>query len=377
MGCLTPKEILGDYFGVRNAITGTVVFLTMLGAGILLEIVEGSFTLYAFTAIFLVSFIGRALSSITFTKIEDPECVIETKTGGFFAFATQLGKDNFGHFVLFGTLMTFAISLVSPFLSVYLLNDLGLKNNYFMYTLIICAAAVTTLISMPYWGKIIDKYGTIRTLKATGILAALYPILLISFREPTAIIVCEALSGVIFSGFNLCLANFIYESFKREDIANYARHQAAFFGIATFLGTIFAGWLLTQELSFSFLTNAFYVVCAIAVIIRFTVYALLVNKIKEVRETSEIKSRKLVLGALTFEPVRETLFASAILLVTATEEIAVLGARKVGGIAKKGIYTAEELTLHAEKIAEKGIEEVEGITKNGFESAKKIIKKKK
>lgn len=377
MSSLTPREILGEYFGLRNALTGTIVFLTMLTAGLLLKFIEPSLTLYAFSAIFLLSFFGRFASSVLFRKIDDPEVIIEKDSTKFITFVSQLRKDNFGYFVLFGSLMTFAIALVGPFLSVYLLKNLGLQSDYFTYTLIICASTVTALISMPYWGKIIDKYGSIKTIKATGFLVSLYPILLILVRDPLGLIFVESLSGIIFSGFNLCLANFIYESFKQEKIIKYAGYQAALFGIATFFGVMLSGWIQSHTISFSILSNTFFVVCAIAVLLRFTIYTALINKIKEVRETKDIKNKTLIISVLTFEPVRESLFANAFFIISKTEDLTIKGVKTFGGIAKKGISTAEEYTKHASKFAEDGIENVEHLTKKKIDNVKELIKKRK
>lgn len=377
MSSLTPKEILGEYFGTRNALTGTVVFLAMLLGGFALELIEPSMTLYAFSAIFIFSFIGRSISSLIFTKIDDPEFIPEKEPTHFISFVSQLGKDNFGYFVLFGSLMTFAIALVGPFLSLYLLETMGLRYDYLTYTLIICASAAKTLISMPYWGKIIDKYGLIKTIKVTGLLASFYPLLLILIRDPLGLIIAEALSGIIFSGFNLCLANFIYESFKQEKILKYAGYQAALFGIATFMGTLLSGWMQTYQLSFGVLSNTFFVICLIAVILRLTIYTTLINKIKEVRETKEIKDKTLIISVLTFEPIRESFFANAFIIISKTEDFTIKGVRKVGGIAKRGIITAEEYTKNAGKLAENGIENVENITKKNISNVRDIIKKRK
>jgi len=377
MSSLTPREILGEYFGIRNALTGTIVFLVMLIGGLLLKYIEPSMTLYAFSAIFLFSFFGRFISSLLFTKIEDPEFVPEKDSTHFITFVSQLRKDNFGYFVLFGALMTFAIAMVGPFLSVYLLENLGMKTDYLTYTLIICASAATTLISMPYWGKIIDKYGSIKTIKVTGLLASFYPILLILVRDPLGLFFIEALSGVIFSGFNLCLANFIYESFKQEKIMKYAGYQAALFGIATFIGTMLSGWIQTFPISFGILTNTFFVVCAIAVVFRFIIYTSLINKIKEVREIKEIKDKTLIISVLTFEPIRESLFANAFVIISKTEDLTIKGVKTVGGLARKGIITAEGYTKNASKFAESELENVENITKKNISNVREMIKKRK
>ncbi|MGI6589740.1 MAG: MFS transporter [Candidatus Iainarchaeum sp.] len=375
MSSLVPKQIIGEYFGIRNALTGLVVFVTMLLSGLALRFVEPSQTLYVFSGIFIISFLGRFMASILFSKTEDPEFVPEKDSTRFIDFVTQLRKDNFGYFVLFGSLMTFGISLIGPFFSVYLLEVVGLKSDYLTYTLIIAAAALANLISMPYWGKIIDKYGIIKTTKVTGLLASLYPLLLIFVRDPNGLMIIESLSGIIFSGFNLCLASFIYESFRQEKIIKYAGYQAALFGIATFFGIILSGWIQSLNPTIGILDNPFYVICAIAVIVRFTVYTTLVNKIKEVRETKHIKDRTLIIGVLTFEPIRTTFFSSMFTIITLTETLTITGIKTVGGLAKKSITTAENYTKNASKIAEEGIDNVEIIAKKKIENVKEVIKK--
>ena len=197
------------------------------------------------------------------------------------------------------------------------------------------------------------------------------------YGKLTKTLAIESLSGIIFSGFNLCLANFIYESFKQEKIIKYAGYQAALFGIATFFGVMLSGWIQTYTISFAILSNTFFVVCAIAVLLRFTIYTALINKIKEVRETKEIKNKTLIISVLTFEPIRESLFANAFFIISKTEDLTIKGVKTFGGIAKKGISTAEEYTKHASKFAEDRIENVEHLTKKEIDNVKELIKKRK
>jgi len=377
MRSLTPKEFLGEYFGMRNAISGTVVFLTMFACGLLLKIIEPSLTVYVFALIFLLSFIGRLLSTLIFGKIEDPPFEIDTdnKTH-ILTFINQLRKDNFGYFVLFGTLMTFAISLIGPFFSVYLLEGLGLKYDYFTYTLIISASAIASLISMSYWGKLIDKHGTIKVLRATGLLASIYPLALIFIRDPLGLTISETLSGIIFSGFNLCIANFIYESFEQKKIVKFASYQAALFGTATFFGIMLSGLVQMQQINLGIISSSFYFVCLAAVVIRLAVYTSLIKKIKEVRKTKPIKSDRLVMSVLTFEPVRETVLSNIAIIFLSTEtsiksatEKTIVLVEKVGKGGKKRI---RKVVRRMENITVDGIETMGGATERGFEEIENV-----
>jgi MFS family permease len=371
MRSLTPQEILGEYFGVRNALTGLIVFLTMLGSGMLLDLVEPNATVIAFSSICAISFIGRLLSSLTFTRIEEPEFEVDgTEKTTIFTFIKQLGKDNFGYFVLFGALMTFSISAVGTFFPVYLLETLGLADNYFVYTLIICASSITSLISMPYWGKVVDKFGTIKVLKATGFLACLFPLVYIFVKEPFGLIAFELLGGVLYSGFNLCIANFIYESFNPNKLIKYGGYQGALFGTATFMGIIITGFVMTFNISFFIFTTTFYIVCAISVLLRLIFYSTLINRISDVRKTTPIKNRAIILKVLTFEPVRETLIGSFIPIIIVTENT-------LKRATDKTILTVKQLEQKSQQELIQTIQRVDTMTKREITMAKEIINKKR
>ncbi|MFA5931582.1 MAG: MFS transporter [archaeon] len=400
MRSLTPQEILGEYFGVRNSLTGLIVFLMMLGSGLLLQIIQPSLMLYAFCTIFIISFIGRLLSAVTFVKIEDPQIVLDTtdKTN-FFTFVNKLREGNFGYFVLFGTLLTFALAMIGPFFSVYLLNDLGLKNDYFLYTIIISSSAIASLISMPYWGKVLDKFGTIKLLKVTGIFAVFFPLTIIFVRDPYWLIFTELLSGVIFSGFNLGLANFIYESFKAEKIIKYASFQAVLFGTATFVGIMLSGYIQTMNISAGVFTSSFYAVCGLSIIFRFVFYSILIYKIKEVRNIEHVSDEHLMFNVLTFVPLRESINSDIALLLYATESeltkatqntlktIEFAGnvgkeetkkmASNVKNSAKRVTHITKEGIEVVEYVAESGIKRIKRVTSNGLIRAKNEIEKRK
>jgi len=387
MKSLTPANIIGKYFGIRNSIVGAVALTTMLIAGFAL----GFFTeqaLIVYVGIFLASMLGRLLSTYLFTKITDPgcgedgNCLIDEKIT-FREFTKNLLKTNFGYFVLFGSLMTFGISLTGPFLSFYWLDYLGLKNNYFLFTIILASSSISALISMPYWGKLIDKYGIKKVLKATSYLAITFPILIILVRAPEWIILVELLNGVIFSGFNLALASFIYEFSGESRIMRYASYQAVFFGTAAFLGTILSGYIQNFEFSFWIINTSFFLICAISILVRLISYSALIDKIKEEKPVEYIGSKKIVFNILTFAPVRETVINNMLLLfvfgtgqiastVKKIEEIGEDGfeeIKKVGEIGNKGMHrmknAANGTVRRIEEIGEDGLEEIKKVEEIG------------
>jgi MFS family permease len=378
---ITPKEIIGEYFGVRNSLTGAIVLIVTILCGIFLRVIDPSKTLLVFMGIFLISFLGRIISSFLFFKIEDPEFQPIEEKIHLFSFIKQLGKDNFGHFVLFGTLWSFTLAMVGPFLSFYLLEFLGLSNDYLLYTLIICAPTLTALISMPYWGKAIDKYGTITILKATALLTIIHPIALILIRDPITLILVELFEGIGSAGLALALTNFIYHAFDNEKIIKYSAYQATLFGSATFIGTIIVGYLLMFNISLPILTNTFYIVCIIAAGLRITLYALMLPKVKEITRTGESKSESIVVSVLTFRPIVDPVLSNFIPLVSMAESATINGVKRIEALTKKELTLAEEVTINEvrkiEELTEKEIERVELAGKKSIERIERAAKKKK
>src|SRR5574344_2588735 len=132
--------------------------------------------------------------------------------------------NNFGKFTLFISLFSLATAIASPFFSVYMLNDL--KLSYFQWTIITFSSSFATLIFVPMWGKFSDKYGNVKTMKITGAIIPIIPLLWIfsmplleNYGKSTLfLILCffELFSGTIWAGFNLSASNFIYDAVIRQ-----------------------------------------------------------------------------------------------------------------------------------------------------------------
>ncbi|MEK6958893.1 MAG: MFS transporter [archaeon] len=353
MKALTPEKMLGKYFGFRNSVTIAFSFVTLIFFGYLLGLFQEN-PLWAFIFIFIIAVIGRTISGILSTKMDDPIFEPEPKRErvGFIKFVYDLQKTNFWYFLLFGGLMTFAVSMVGPFLSMYMLNDL--KIGYFDYTLIIASSTFASIISMPYWGKLIDRHGTIKILKATSLLLVVLPISFIFVKSVLGLMVILFFDGIIIAGFNLALANFVYDYSSQQKIIRFASYQAFFFGTASFIGLMISGFIQGYNFSFGFITSAFYLVCAISAIIRYITYKILITKVKEVKEVKKIHSAQIVFNVLTLVPLREIALANTPVLL------------------ESGAKSLRRSIIAMEEVGEKGVEEFEKVGKKGFKAVNTV-----
>ncbi|MDD4251242.1 MAG: MFS transporter [Candidatus ainarchaeum sp.] len=303
MKSIVPNKIMGSFLGFRNSIVGVSTFAFLLIFGFSLKLFEAQIGI-VFFGIFLSGVFGRFIGTLLFFKISEPKEKINfEKKIRFIGFVKNLKKNKFGYFILYGSLMSFGIALTGPFVGYHYLENLGLKNDYFIYTILISTAMIASIIGMTYWGKIINQFGSIKTLKATSRLVIFFPILYVIIRNPLPLLLVQFFDGLLFSGFNLALATFVYDYSSSKKIIRFGTYQAIFFGTAIFFGAIISGFLQTFQVNFFFISNSFYLICLISVIVRFIVFKKYFKKVTEVKQVDYIKTNKLVYSILTFEPV--------------------------------------------------------------------------
>ncbi len=324
-----PSDIFSSFFGFRNMIINISTFIFLLIFGFSLNLFNEQTSL-VFLAIFLIATAGRLIASLIFIGITKPkDNIVFEKNIRFIGFVKNLNKNKFGYFILYISLMTFAISLSGPFVGYHFLENLGLKNDYFLYTILISTVIFAMAIGMNYWGKIINQFGSIKTLKATSLIIIFFPLFYILIRNPFALIFVQFFDGLVFSGYNLALAVFIFDYSNEKKLIRFSSYQAVFIGSAIFLGAIIGGFVQRIEFNYYLISNSFYLICLISVFARFLVYKLLFKKVSEVKEVEYIKTTKLIYSVLTFEPVmrsipRIAVFESRINLVTVSLEHRIL-----------------------------------------------------
>ncbi len=191
---LTEKRT-DSYFGKRNTIVGSVALVSMFIAAFILD-GFGRKTFFGFGIIFFIALLGRSISIFLFKKQYEPK--IRLHKGYYFSFkdfVKHMSYNNFGKFVLFSGVISFAVAIASPFFSVYMLNHLDF--NYKTYMFVILSSAVVSLVSMPFWGKLGDKYGEVKLIRICGFLIFLVPLLWF-------------LSAFLFTGYSLGLVAIYY-----------------------------------------------------------------------------------------------------------------------------------------------------------------------
>jgi MFS family permease len=283
MGDLVAEKNRGWFFGNKSKITGFVSLAVSLGASFFLDIFPKQvFT--GFVILMIIGFIARILSAYYHVKMYEPKLVLKEKFQfSFIDFIKKMPFNNFGRFVIYISLINFAVYLAAPFFTVYQLRSLNL--SYVQYTLLIIVSGVTTIIALPLWGKFADKYGTIRTLKITGFLIPIVPLLWVFSADYYYLLVIQIFNGIAWSGFNLSSANFLFDSTTVQRRSSCDAYSAIVYGVSIFLGAGLGGYLATN-LKINFM-NLFLFIFFVSFILRLLISFLVLPSVKEVREVKK------------------------------------------------------------------------------------------
>lgn len=282
MGDLVEENKRGKYFSKRNKITGTVGMIVTFTASFFLDKMESlGLLIVGFTVLFSIASIGRFISAYYFTKHYYPKLDMPEKDYfGFFQFIKKASDNNFGKFTFYVGLINLTASFASPFFSVYMLKDLG--YSYIWFTMVNLAGSVFTIMSLPVWGKIGDKYGNRQLLVIGSILTPLVPFLWLFSPNPLFIIfTAQLLAGLGWSAFNFGASNFIYDSVTPQKRALCIAYFNMVTGIGIFIGA-FLGGLFAQFVSIPKI-SVFFLVFMVSGILRGLTALLFLSKIKEVK----------------------------------------------------------------------------------------------
>lgn len=293
------KTNIGEYFGKRSRIINFVVTLSMLSAGIILNFFGKEYAFKGFLIIFLIAFAGRMISAYLVTRQYEPKFNYENKD--YFSlrqFIKKMFFNNFGHFVIYISLISFATAIAGPFFAVYMLKDLNF--SYIEYTLVSLSSILTIIIFMPFWGKFADKFGNIKVIKITGFFVPLVPVFwlassLIQKTNPLFpiiyLMIIEGFSGFAWSGFNLSANNFVYDAVSREKMVFCFTYFNIINAFGTFIGAYAGGFIASQNILI-FGMKSILIIFLISAGLRFLISLKMISFLKEVREVHNFDFKK-------------------------------------------------------------------------------------
>jgi MFS family permease len=291
MADLVPTQMRGRFFGLRNRITAFVSMAFSYVAGGVLQLLTGNTNL-AFTIIFVGAMASRLISFYFLSRMYEPLSPATEKENheGTLKIARGLFSTNIGMFIMLCALMNFTTTIAGPFFSPYMLLDLHF--SYIIYTILNSAAGLATVGFMTWWGKRIDRAGSIKVLKITSLFVPFVPIGWALNHSLWWLIIMQIFSGFAWAGFQLSSGVFIFDAAPARNRTRYIAVYNSLIFLGVSMGSL-TGGMLTPLLP-PFMGSYFLSIFLVSGVARLAVALFFLRRIKEVRKVPRIEARELL-----------------------------------------------------------------------------------
>ena len=245
MGDLVPSHRRGRFFAMRTRLMSVTLFLSLVGAGLLLHLFEaGGQARLGFTLVFVIATLARLYSWRQIRSMHEPGySPSPLALPGLRDLLTRMPKSDFARFTIYSAAMSLAVSVSAPFFAVLMLRDLHF--TYLEYTLNTGAMVVAQFLSLRLWGRMADVYGNRLVILVTGAVIPVFPVLWLVSPNFFYLTFLQASGGVIWAGFTLATGNTLFDVVEPARRATFsALHQVTTL-LAIFAGALTGGLLVS------------------------------------------------------------------------------------------------------------------------------------
>ncbi|MFA5746299.1 MAG: MFS transporter [archaeon] len=374
------REWIGKIFNIsqivgnnakKQIILNLFSIIPLFITGFVLDAMQRNTSL-GFTIIFLIAGIFRFGSVIVMNKMSQTEdnCSLckeskEKSQPVFKVFRDVVIRNKqFMYFLVIISLIFFSMYIAAPFYRYYFLEIL--KFSYKQYVFLEIGSILGLVLSFYYWGKICDKYGSTKVLKATILFLPIYPFLIMAFGNRIWLLFfLNIIDGALMAGLTLGIFGYFYQNIK-SDLIHHMSFFLIFQSFAMLLGTIVGGYISSNPKFWFMGVERYGLLLIFAISMIFRIFTIgFVGKIKDTNRSKIDLPKNILLQ----KPIMFGL--NQFLHFTRTE----------GEILGRGLKKEEkELKKHLikqEKVIEKNIKHLVNQEKLLFEKMTEIEKRKK
>ncbi len=296
---LVDEHRRGAYFSRRNRVSNLIALLSIIVAGIILELFQVRSHL-GFFLIFGLALLGSIGSTIFLSlKYDVPYAEPSKDREGFFQFSAKMFRSNYGRFVLYNFSLYFGVFFAGPFFVPYMLKDLGF--SYIQFMIATSLVVLVKFATLPLWGELGDRYGNKKILVLASLFISILPFLWISSRAFWWICLIQAAGGLAWAGFDISALNFAYDIMPSEKVTRHTSYLIFYRGLAVFVGGLVGGLLIRHFSLFgsSYLGNFF-----LSGLLRILIAIPFLFFLKEERFVEHISYRQLMFKLMSIGPRR-------------------------------------------------------------------------
>lgn len=222
---IVPVDLRRFYISRRMLGMAAVAAIGAPMAGLLVRFSGGVSSVGAFQWAFLVAFGFGAMSTLVYSRIEEPpRPTDQAKSRG--STRAMLRDRGFMRF-LSGTLLLHTTTMIAgPFFAAYLVRDLGASAT--AVGALATVDALSSVVGQYAAGHIAVRYGSLRLLKGSMFLLPLLPLLWAVSTSPWHPLLPNLIGGAAWAAFNLASFNLLLEYAPPQNLPRYAAtHQSA------------------------------------------------------------------------------------------------------------------------------------------------------
>ncbi|MBU0482059.1 MAG: MFS transporter [Proteobacteria bacterium] len=313
MGDLVPPGNRGRFFGNRNRFTGMSSFISLLIAGSVLHFFKrAEFAALGFLAVFIVAMLARLHSAFWIRRYEDPPYHVHPEdVFSFWQFLRRAPRSNFAKFTFFFAMVNFSVSFSSPYFALYMLRDL--QFSYLEFTIVSGTATLFQFLTFRYWGEISDRFGNKKILNVCSWGIAIVPVCWLFSSNIFYICSIQIYGGMVWAGFNLAAANFIYDACSPPKRARCVAYRGVINSVFVLAGSMSGGFVAKQLPADFFIGPLHFAypllfIFFVSGILRLLSAAFFLKIFHEVREVEPIRSRELVFRITHIKPIAGATF---------------------------------------------------------------------
>jgi hypothetical protein len=142
---------------------------------------------------------------------------------------------------------TFAVNLAGPLFASYMLSDL--KFSYMTFTAVVSCEYIARIISLTFWGRHVDKSGSLSILSQVSYFIPFIPILWLFSSNYFYLCGVQMLSGTVWAAFDLSVQTFIYKATPPDQRLRYIVYHRSLTSLSVALGAITGAFMLNHMFS--------------------------------------------------------------------------------------------------------------------------------
>ncbi len=277
IGEYLPADKRGIFFGKRTQIIGIFFFISSFSTGYILKKYP-QYTTEIFFSIFILASFFRFCSSYFINLMYEPEkkFFIPEKPLSFKSFI-EFNIDSFMKKIYKTIFILFLFTYIAaPYFSVYILKELNF--DYVRYVFLTSFGQVLTWISALWWGKLVDRQGSINTFKYGLISIPLISFMWMLTKNFYILLFIEIFSGFVWGAFSIVYNTIVYEYVKPDERTKYTAYLIFIMSIAQFIGSLVGG-ILYDKLNFKNISS-FIIILGISTIGRLWALVYFSKKLK-------------------------------------------------------------------------------------------------